>query len=232
MPDDAKCEPAVQCCGVDAHYNDTLALDNVDLSIEPGTVTAVIGPNGSGKSTLFALMSGRIRPTAGTITTKGAVAEVLQGTTIDNQLPLTVDDIVRIGRYPTRGLLKPLRQADRNAIDDALERVDLTDLRNRPINELSGGQRQRAFIAQGIAQEAPVLILDEPATGLDVNSQRHIIDIIKAEAADGRTVIFSTHQLAEAAHADTIIALACRCVCCAPAEMAIADPAVTALFAA
>ena len=208
-----------------------LALDQIDLSIEAGTVTAVIGPNGSGKSTLFALISGRISPTTGTISTSGEVAEVLQGTAIDKDLPLTVDDIVRIGRYPNRGLLKPIRNADRDAIDDALNRVDLMDLRHRPISELSGGQRQRAFIAQGIAQEAPLLILDEPATGLDAPSQRHILDIIRAEADAGRTVMFSTHQLSEAAHADTIIALACSCVCCAPADTAISDPAVTELFA-
>ena len=224
-------DPAVCCEGVDVHYDDTLALDDISLSVEAGTITAVIGPNGSGKSTLFALLSGRKQPTSGTVTTSGAVAEVLQGTAIDTDIPLTVEDIVRIGRYPSLGLIRPMARADRQAIDEALERVDLIDLKHRSITELSGGQRQRAFIAQGIAQDAPLLILDEPATGLDLPSQRQIIEIIKTEAATGRTVIFSTHQLSEAAHADTIIALACRCVCCAPAETAIADPAVVELFA-
>lgn len=222
---------AICCRDVDARYEDTLALDNVSLSIEAGTITAVIGPNGSGKSTLFALLSGRMQPTSGTVTISGAVAEVLQATAISSDIPLTVDDVVRIGRYPTMGLLRPMTRTDRDTIDEALERVGLIDLRHRSIMELSGGQRQRALIAQGIAQDASLLVLDEPATGLDLPSQRQIIEIIKNEAATGRTVIFSTHQLSEAAHADTIIALACRCVCCAPTETAIADPAVVELFA-
>lgn len=222
--------PAIECCGVDVRYNAALALDQIDLTIETGTVTAVIGPNGAGKSTLFGLISGRIRPSAGTVRIAGAVAEVLQATSIDEQLRLTVDDVVRLGRYPARGLLKPIRRADREAVENALERVDLLHLRRRPINELSGGQRQRALIAQGIAQEAPLLVLDEPANGLDKPSQRQILDIIRAEAADGRTVVFSTHRLSEAARADTVVALACSCVCCAPAATAMADPAVTELF--
>lgn len=224
-------EPAIQFSGVDAHYNRTLALNKIDLSIEPGTVTAVIGPNGSGKSTLFGVISGRVQPSAGSVTTVGPVAEVLQATAIDDQLRLTVDDIVRIGRYSGLGLLRRIRRVDNDAIDEALDRVDLLDMRRRPINELSGGQRQRALIAQGIAQEAPLLVLDEPANGLDAPSQRHILDIIRAEAEGGRTVLFSTHQLAEASHADMVIALSCSCVCCAPPADAMVDPVVTALFA-
>ena len=223
-------EPVVQLRGVDAHHDQTLALQEVSLSIEAGTVTAVIGPNGAGKSTMFALISGRLRPSTGTVATAGAVADVLQATTIDPQLRLTVDDVVRMGRYPSRGLLGVMGRSDRYVCDEALDRVGLLELRRRPINELSGGQRQRALVAQGIAQQAPVLLLDEPASGLDVGSQQRILEIIRAEADAGRAVLFSTHHLADATHADTVVALACRCVCCAPPTTALHDPAVTSLF--
>jgi zinc/manganese transport system ATP-binding protein len=202
----------------------------VSLTIDPGTITAVIGPNGAGKSTLFALISGRLRPTTGTVTTSGAVADVLQATAVDPQLRLTVDDVVCMGRYPARGLLKPLRRPDRQACEEALDRVGLLDLRRRPLNSLSGGQRQRALVAQGIVQKAPVLLLDEPAAGLDVPSQQRILEVIGAEADAGRTVLFSTHHLPDATYADTVVALAGRCVCCAPPRTALHDPAVTALF--
>ena len=202
----------------------------MSLEVDPGTVTAVIGPNGAGKSTLFALISGRLHPTGGTVATNGAVADVLQATALDPQLRLTVEDIVRMARYPARGYVRPMRRSDRHACHEALDRVGLLDLRRRPVNELSGGQRQRALLAQGIAQHAPVLLLDEPATGLDVPSQQRVRDVIRAEADAGRTVLFSTHDLREATHADTVIALACRCVCCAAPAEALRDPSVTALF--
>ncbi len=223
-------EPAVRFRNVDAHHDRTPALRSVTLTLEQGTVTAVIGPNGAGKSTMFALISGRMRPSAGTVSTGGAVADVMQATAIDPQLRLTVDDVVRMGRYRARGLLSPLQRSDRRAVDEALDRVGLLELRRRPINELSGGQRQRALVAQGLVQESPVLLLDEPSAGLDVASQRRILEVMRAEADAGRSVLFSTHHLADADHADTVVALAGRCVCCAEPSTALADPEVVALF--
>lgn len=223
--------PAVELRGVNAYRSQTLALSDVSLTIEPGTVTAVIGPNGAGKSTMFALISKRLRPSSGTVVTAGAVADVLQATAIDPQLRLTVEDVVRMGRYPSRGLIAAMRRSDRDACNEALDRMDLLDLRRRPIAELSGGQRQRALVAQGLAQQAPVLLLDEPASGLDVGSQKRILQNIRAEADAGRAVLFSTHHLPDADYADTVVALACTCVCCAPPQTALRDPAVTSLFA-
>jgi zinc/manganese transport system ATP-binding protein len=222
--------PAVQLDRVDAHYDSTQALDAVSLSVERGSLTAVIGPNGSGKSTMFAVISGRLRPSSGHVHTDGPVADVLQATAIDPELRLTVNDVVRMGRYPNRGLLRPMRAIDRDACDNAIERMGLEPLRKRPINELSGGQRQRALVAQGLAQQAPVLLLDEPASGLDAPSQQRILDAMRDEADAGRTVLFSTHQLDDTDHADTVVALACRCVCCAPPSIALTDPDVTTLF--
>lgn len=221
---------SIRLSGVDAHHGQTLALSKINLDLAPGTVTSVIGRNGSGKSTLFGLISSRLSPTSGTVEVQGDVAEILQTTQIDIQLRLTVEDVVRIGRYPNRGILRRIRQVDRDAIEHALKRVDLSKLRRRPFDQLSGGQKQRALIAQGIAQDASVLLLDEPANGLDIPSQRKILDIISAEAEAGRTVLFSTHHLAEAATADTVVALSCNCVCCAPPTTALEDPAVKKLF--
>ena len=215
---------------VAAHHGRTLALSGVSLTVDAGTVVSVIGPNGAGKSTLFALLARRLQPTAGVVAVDGAVADVLQGTTVDPHLQLTVDDVVRMGRFRTRGLLRPMRRSDRAVIDHAIERVGLTALRRRPINQLSGGQRQRALVAQGLAQAAPILLLDEPATGLDLPAQEQILDIIRAEADAGRTVLFSTHDLRHAARADVVVALACTCVCCAPPDVALDSPDVAALF--
>ena len=119
---------------------------------------------------------------------------------------------------------------DREIVERALEATGTLDLRRRSINELSGGQRQRALVAQGLAQQAPVLLLDEPMAGLDRRSQRQLFEIVQAEAARGTTVLLATHDLDEAARADNLIVLACECVCCAPPVTALNDPAVTSLF--
>ncbi len=215
---------------VSAHRGGRVALRDVSFHIAPGTVTAVIGPNGAGKSTLFGLLSGRFPGSAGTIGLGGAVAEVLQATVVDPQVRLTVRDVVRMGRYPSLGRLRRFRSADHRAVDAAIDHVDLHGLRHRPLAELSGGQRQRALIAQGIAQDASILLLDEPAAGLDGISQRRILGMMRDLADEGRTVVFSTHHLPDANSADLVVALACNCICCAAPDAALRDTSVRALF--
>ncbi len=222
--------PSVSLEGIEARRGRQVALRDVSFAVQPGTLNAVVGPNGAGKSSLFGVLSGRLRPTEGTVRLRGSVAEVLQTTDIDEQLRLTVDDVVRLGRYPSRGLLRPMRAGDRAIVDEALAATDMLDLRRRPINELSGGQRQRALVAQGLAQQASVLLLDEPTAGLDRRSQQQLLEIIWAEAKRGTTVMFATHDLDEADRADNLIVMACECICCAPPVAALAEPAVTALF--
>ncbi len=222
--------PAVALEGIEARRGRRVALRDVSFAVQPGTLTAVVGPNGAGKSSLFGVLSGRLPPTDGTVRLKGAVAEVLQNTDIDEQLRLTVDDVVRLGRYPSRGLLRPMKVDDRAIVDAALAATDMAGLRRRPINELSGGQRQRALVAQGLAQQAPILLLDEPTAGLDRRSQRQLLGILRAEAKRGTTVLFATHDLDEGNQADNLIVMACECICCAPPLIAMADPAVTELF--
>ena len=221
---------SVSVSGASVQRGRVVALRDVTFELPAGSLTAVIGPNGAGKSSLFGLLSGRIAPTAGSVHLRGSVAEVLQATNVDEQLALTVNDVVRLGRYPSLGLVRRFSNKDRAVINDSLNTVDLAELGGRPFTELSGGQQQRALLAQGLAQEAPILLLDEPTTGLDVTSQLLVRDVMRAQAKAGTTVLFATHDLTEAAQADFVVVLACECICCAPPIDALADASVTALF--
>ena len=222
--------PVISLRCVDAMRNRELALADISLDFCCGSIAAVIGPNGAGKSTLFAVMSQRLRPTRGSVHVSASVAEVLQSSKVDDQMALTVEDVVRMGRYQDRGLLRPLRRADRVAVADAIDRMKLGELRRRPIGALSGGQRQRALVAQALAQQAEILLLDEPTTGLDHESHGCIVRAIDDEAREGRAVIYATHDLGLAQRADTVIALAQSCLCCAPPNVAFARDDVAALF--
>jgi len=215
---------------VDAHRGDRLALDGVSIAVPMGSIAAVIGPNGSGKSTLFGVISGRLRHSTGSVSVGGEVAEVLQTGGIDTHLPLTVEDVVRQGRYRSRGLLRPMTRDDRRLIREAIDVVDLAAHRRTPIHALSGGQRQRAFLAQGIAQQSPILLLDEPTAGVDVNTQSRVAEVVRSVAASGTTVMISTHSLDDAVQCDLMVVLAGRCLCCPPPAEALDDPEVAELL--
>jgi manganese transport system ATP-binding protein len=196
-------------------------LSHATFEIPRGAVTALIGPNGAGKSTLLHALAGLLAPRSGRLDVpdarrRGGVALVLQGTQVNQHLPLTVRETVTMGRYATLGPFRRPRAADRAAVDHALEALAITDLATRPLHDLSGGQRQRAFVAQGLAQGADVLLLDEPITGLDLVSRQHILEVIAAERAAGRAVVVSTHDLADAAAADHLLLLAGRVVASGP----------------
>jgi manganese transport system ATP-binding protein len=185
--------------------------------VPEASVTALIGPNGAGKSTVLNAVAGLLQPRSGRLEVparerRAGVAYVLQATHANEHLPLTVRETVTMGRYASTGPFRRLRAADREAVDAAMEALVISDLGNRPLRDLSGGQRQRAFVAQGLAQQADVLLLDEPITGLDVVSRQHIIDAIAKERAAGRAVMVSTHDLGDAAAADHLLLLAGRVV--------------------
>jgi len=187
------------------------AVGDLDVEIPTGSSVAVIGPNGSGKSTFLKAIAGVLEPTRGTVDTHGTdVAIVLQSTDIDPSLPVTVRAIVSIARYRRLGLLRRFAAADRDAVDRALERLAISDLADRQIHHLSGGQRQRVFVAQGLAQEAPILLLDEPMIGLDITSRSIIDDVLRAEHAAGRTIVTTTHSFHDAERADLVLLLATR----------------------
>jgi manganese transport system ATP-binding protein len=194
-----------------------VALADASFVVPAGVTVALIGPNGSGKSSLLRAIAGLLAPRSGSLEVpaarrRGGVSLVLQTTEIDRSLPLTVGEAVAMARYPHRGVLGRMTRADRDAVDHALARLEIADLRRRQLTELSGGQRQRVLVAQGLAQEADLVLLDEPVTALDAVSHTLIDSAIDAERAAGRTVITSTHDLADARRADLVLLLAGRVV--------------------
>jgi manganese transport system ATP-binding protein len=213
--------PAIQATEAEFRYGAHVALGAATFTIPEGAITALIGPNGSGKSTLLSGIAGLDRPVSGEISVtagdgRAKVAFVLQTTKVNDSLPITVREVVTMGRYSNRSLLGRLTDDDRAAVDAAMERMGVTDLATRHLRELSGGQRQRVFVAQGLAQEHDVLLLDEPLTGLDLPSAMAIDAVIHEEQAAGNTIIMSTHDLAEAHVADHVLLLANRVVASGP----------------
>jgi iron complex transport system ATP-binding protein len=197
-----------QATDVCVHYGTTTALAPSSFALRRGTTTALVGANGSGKTTLLSLLAGLIEPDDGTVRVGGGVAMVAQHRQHHRWMPLSVDEVLRMGRYRERGLLGRLGARDRAAIDLAAEQLEVTHLRRRSFSDLSGGQQQRVLVAQALAGDPAVLLLDEPITGLDLPSQLRILDVMAGAADGGRTVVFSTHHLAEARRADRVMLLA------------------------
>ena len=200
--------PAVRVGRLSAGYGNQPALLDVTFELPRGTSTAVIGPNGSGKTTLLNVLAGLMEPSGGTVQRPaGGVAYVLQSTRTPRWMPLTVAEVLRMSRYRSRGMLGRLTGADREAVADAARRLDVEGLARRQFGELSGGQRQRVLVAQALAQQANLLLLDEPLTGLDISSQGRILEVVDQETARGATVVLSTHHLEEAALCDLVLVL-------------------------
>jgi len=186
-------------------YNGTVALFDATLRLPAGCICGLVGMNGAGKSTLFKALTGFVRPSRGRIRINGlsvaqaqrdqAVAYVPQNEGIDCSFPISVWEVVMMGRYGSMNLLRIPRQLDRLAVREALQRVDLLDLRDRPIGSLSGGQRKRAFLARAIAQRASVLLLDEPFNGVDVRTEKLMAALFLQFRQEGRTILISTHDL-------------------------------------
>ena len=216
-------------------YGTRTALSRASFAVPVGRVVALIGPNGSGKSTLLRALAGLVEPRSGRLDVparerRGAVALVLQATDVDRYLPVTVHETVTMARYARRGPFGRLRPADRAAVDAALHRMGVAELAGRQLHELSGGQRQRVLVAQGLAQEADLLLLDEPVTGLDVVSRQMILDAVADERAAGRTVALSTHDLGDARRADLVLLLANRVVAFGPPAQVLADGPLTEAY--
>lgn len=197
--------PALEVDGVSVRYGDTVALDDCSFALDPGRVAGLIGMNGSGKSTLFRTIMGAVKPQRGSVRIDGApaarararsqVGYVPQAEAVDWAFPVSVRDIVMMGRYAGLGPMRRPGKRDHVAVDGALEQVGLADLADRQIGQLSGGQRKRAFVARGIAQEATLLLLDEPFAGVDNVSEHMMVGLLRDLAAQGRTVLVSTHDL-------------------------------------
>lgn len=182
------------------------ALDGAFLEVTTGEITGLIGVNGAGKSTILKALMGILVPSSGTLRILGLTPErarrtglvgyVPQAEDIDEDFPLSVRDVVGMGRYGRLGTTRRLGRADKVAVDDALGQVELTDLADRRIGRLSGGQRRRVFVARGLAQDAQVLLLDEPFSGVDKRSEALIVRVLRGLTARGGAVLVSTHDLA------------------------------------
>lgn len=192
--------------GVTVTYrNGHTALRDASFEIPQGTITALVGVNGAGKSTLFKALMGFVPAAKGEISILGMsvkqalkqniVAYVPQAEEVDWTFPVLVEDVVMMGRYGHMGFLRRASAKDHQAVTDALTRVGMIDFRHRQIGELSGGQRKRVFLARALAQDGKVILLDEPFTGVDVQTEDAIIDLLRGLRDEGRVMLVSTHNL-------------------------------------
>ncbi|MCP4304866.1 MAG: metal ABC transporter ATP-binding protein [bacterium] len=210
--------PAVRGERIVLGYGPAIAVAESSFTIPKGSVAAVIGPNGSGKSTLLNAIAGLRAPMAGKLDVPARaegphrIAYVLQTTRVNDALPITVREVVAMARYATLGFYKRPDAADRVAVDEAMDRTGITSIGGKHLHELSGGQRQRVFVAQGLAQDHDILLLDEPLTGIDLPTAQAIDAVIHDERSRGCTVIMTTHDLSEARVADHVVLLAGRVV--------------------
>ncbi len=201
------CRHRLDVAGLALRYGRVEALSGITFSASCGQTLALIGPNGAGKSSLLHVLAGLLAPAEGSVLWNGAplagsrheCAFMPQRTEVDWKFPLTVRELVAMGRYPALGAWKPLRRHDLEIVDKALDALGLTELQGRQIGSLSGGQQQRAFLARALAQEAHILLLDEPFTGLDVPGMESLAALLRSLAAEGRLVIASHHDLNTAA---------------------------------
>ena len=187
------------------YRNGHTALHDASFEIPTGTITALVGVNGAGKSTLFKAIMGFLPVARGEIRLLGRsvrdvlrenlVAYVPQAEEVDWTFPVLVEDVVMMGRYGHMGFLRRPARADHAAVDDALTRVNMQEFRKRQIGELSGGQRKRVFLARALAQDARVILLDEPFTGVDVKTEDQIVALLRELRDEGRIMLVSTHNL-------------------------------------
>ncbi|WP_394198150.1 manganese/iron ABC transporter ATP-binding protein [Litoreibacter albidus] len=203
LPDDT----AGLCAeGITVTYrNGHTALRDASFSLPKGTIAALVGVNGSGKSTLFKAIMGFVPTSSGNISILGGtvrdalrantVAYVPQSEEVDWTFPVLVEDVVMMGRYGHMGFFRIPRPEDHKIVEKALERVNMLEFRHRQIGELSGGQKKRVFLARALAQDSRVVLLDEPFTGVDVQTEDAIIALLREMRDEGRVMLVSTHNL-------------------------------------
>lgn len=195
---------AVRVDGLVVRYERTLALDGVTLDVRFGEAMGIVGPNGSGKSTLLKSIAGLLTPSRGEVCVlgtqprklpPGSIAYVPQIEAADWSFPATVWDVVAMGRFPRMRFWQIFGEADRRAVEDALRAVNMFDLRTRHIAQLSGGQQQRVFVARAIAQQPQLLLLDEPTTGVDAETEEALRRVVRSLVEGGLPVLMTTHDL-------------------------------------
>lgn len=187
------------------YSNGHIAIDNVNFQLQGGTICALLGVNGSGKSTLFKSIMGLVTLSSGKVELCGLpvnqalkrnlVAYVPQSEEVDWQFPVSVYDVVMMGRYGYMNFLRIPKEEDRQKVQQAMQRVNIEHLAGRQIGELSGGQKKRVFLARALAQQSQIILLDEPFTGVDVETENAIMDLLKQLRSEGHLVLVSTHNL-------------------------------------
>lgn len=222
-------QPILDVRKVSARYNGRFALENITFHLHAGELIAVVGPNGAGKSTLFKVVAGVLPPAAGEVNIYGStprdhvcIAYIPQRSQVDWDFPVNVGDVVMMGRIARLGPLNWPKKRDWDFVRHALETVKLADLAKRQIGQLSGGQQQRMFIARALAQEAELMLMDEPLTGLDTPSQEGILALLDELKRQDVTVMVATHDLEQAAqYFDRIMLLNHRLIGFGPPEQVL-----------
>ena len=199
-------QPILDVHKLSARYNGRFALEDITFHLHAGERIAVVGPNGAGKSTLFKVVAGVLQPSSGEVKIFGStprghvcIAYIPQRSQVDWDFPVNVADVVMMGRIARLGLLGWPKKNDWDLVHEMLRIVNLDNLSKRQISELSGGQQQRMFIARALAQEAELMLMDEPLTGLDSPSQEGILGLLDELKKQNVTVMVATHDLEQAA---------------------------------
>jgi ABC-type Mn2+/Zn2+ transport system ATPase subunit len=221
--------PALCVENVAVGYDGRHALEDISFTADRGTSIAVVGPNGAGKTTLIKVIAGALKPDRGTIQVYGSnptghvcIGYVPQRSQVEWSFPVTVAEVVMMGRIRQIGFFRWPTQKDWELVRRSLERVGMQEFRHRPIGDLSGGQQQRVFLAQAVAQEAELLLLDEPLTGLDTPTQEAIFRILGELRSEGVAVLVATHDLNQAAERfDRVMLLNRRLIAYGPPEQVL-----------
>jgi ABC-type Mn2+/Zn2+ transport system ATPase subunit len=230
--------PTISATHLDVGHGVHSVVRDISLQVHAGELVVLIGTNGSGKSTLLKTMAGMLPPLHGEIavlerrpgSAPRRVAYLPQHPVSSHTLPLRARDIVAMGRYAHLGLFRRATGTDRSIVREAMKRTGAVEFENQPLRELSGGQQQRTHLAQVLARQAEVLLLDEPTAGLDLSGKRAVADVIASERARGVTVVLATHDLHDAESATAVMLLAQRVVAYGPPAQALSDANVRECF--
>jgi manganese/zinc/iron transport system ATP- binding protein len=221
------------------NYGNNPALWDVTLEIPSGNVVGIIGPNGAGKTTFIKTALGLIQPLSGKVEFFGQplgkmrqkIGYIPQRESVDWDFPITVRDLVLMGRYGQLGMLRWPREADRAAVEHYLERVGMLQYADRQINELSGGQKQRVFIARALVQEADIYFMDEPFVGIDLATKKVIVDLLHELKKEGKTVFVVHHELDQVdTYFDWVIVFNIRLIACGPVQEAFTTETLNAAY--
>lgn len=229
----------IKVADLSVSYDRKRVLNNIFLELAQGQRYGILGPNGSGKSTLLKSMLGLIDDYQGKVSIWGKevqavrrrVVYVPQRSEIDFTFPATVRDVVLMGRYPHKKVFQRMNAEDQRIVDEAMAELDIADLQKRQIGELSGGQQQRTFLARALAQEADLLMLDEPFVGVDIPTEEKIIQVLRKLSAAGKTLLVVHHDLqAVPDYFDHVILLNQRLIASGPTETTFTKENLTATF--